>query len=777
MLLPPSLLALWLAYLSSPAIAATAGTFADGGSTLVSAMMMFLGNTEKVYILDKAEGNQAQVNGHPAWGAVWDIASKQATVMDVASNVFCASGMHLPNGSYVAFGGNSAVGRGGVAGSAGNWDAEYQDFDGSTAIRVLNPCTSADNFASTQCQWFDNAAVLSMQKKRWYSSAEALADGSIVLIGGFVGGGYINRNTPDTTPVPEAAENSFEFYPANGRGATFMNFLVVTGGLNAYAHAFLLNSGKMLVQANVSTMIWDYNNNVENYLPNMPGNVVRVYPASGAVAMLPLTPSNNWNPTILFCGGNDMPEPAWGNYSFPAINTWDYPASKDCQRLTPEPLDGSAPAYEADDDMLEGRSMGQFIILPDGKLLVVNGALNGTAGYAHTTGQTFVESEMPFGMSLASGPVGTPAIYDPNAPKGQRWSRPNFDTSSIARMYHSSAMLLPDGSVLIAGSNPNVDVNTTTYFNTEYRAEIFYPHYFNAKTRPTPSGVPTTISYGGPSFDITVPASSYSGLSNAAAANTTVVLLRGGFTTHAMNMGQRYVQLNNTYSIQNDGTIVLHVAQAPNPNILQPGPALLFVIVNGIPSNGTMVIVGTGNFGVQPTSAPADLPANILADSAKGTASGDSTNDGTSGSGNGSSDDSGSSSHLGAIIGGAVGAVAVIGAIAGAVVFFIRRRRNNGPRAVNSTSYAMTAGGQNAPFASGSGVYGHGGHGGSVASGFAPLHRQTDSDPWNGSTANLAQGPYRDEPFDPRVAGSTASVDSFDPYAPPVRVVPQPGYR
>ncbi|KAG5353007.1 hypothetical protein C0989_011155 [Termitomyces sp. Mn162] len=735
---------------------------------------MFLGNTEKVYILDKAEGNAAQVNGHPAWGAVWDIATRQSNVMDVASNVFCASGMHLPNGSYVAFGGNSAVSRGGGAASGGNWDAEYQDFDGSTAIRVLNPCTSSDNFALTQCQWFDNAAVLSMQKKRWYSSAEALADGSIVLIGGFVGGGYINRNTPDTTPVPEAAENSFEFYPANGRVVTAMNFLFVTGGLNAYAHAFLLNSGKMLVQANVSTMIWDYNNNVETYLPNMPGNVVRVYPASGAVAMLPLTPSNNWNPTILFCGGNDMPEPAWGNYSFPAINTWDYPASTDCQRLTPEPLDGSAAAYEADDDMLEGRSMGQFIILPDGKLLVVNGALNGTAGYAHATGQTFVESQMPFGMSLASGPVGAPAIYDPNAPKGHRWSRPNFDTSPIARMYHSSAILLPDGSVLIAGSNPNVDVNTTTVFNTEYRAEIFYPHYFSATTRPTPSGVPTTISYGGPSFDITVPAGSYSGSSNTAAANTTVVLIRGGFTTHAMNMGQRYVQLNNTYTVQTNGTIVLHVAQAPNPNILQPGPALLFVVVNGIPSNGTMVIVGSGNFGVQPTSPPAVLPANILVDSAKGTASGDSTNI-TSGSGN--SNDSGSNSHLGAIIGGAVGAVTVIGVLAGAVVFFIRHRRN-GVRAVDSTSYAMTAGGQigtgyrGAPLPGG--IYGHGGNNASVASSFVPLHRQVDSDPWNGSTTHLAQGPYRDEPFDPK--GRMASVDSFDPYA-SVKVVPQPGYR
>ncbi|KAG6869558.1 hypothetical protein C0992_002731, partial [Termitomyces sp. T32_za158] len=89
----------------------------------------------------------------------------------------------------------------------------------------------------------------------------------------------------------------------------------------------------------------------------MPGNVVRVYPASGAVAMLPLTPENNWNPTVIFCGGSDMPDEAWGNYANPAINTWDYPASRDCQRLTPEPADGSAAAYEQDDEMLEGRTM------------------------------------------------------------------------------------------------------------------------------------------------------------------------------------------------------------------------------------------------------------------------------------------------------------------------------------------------------------------------------------------------------------------------------------
>ncbi|KAF4566194.1 hypothetical protein EYR36_011609 [Pleurotus pulmonarius] len=643
-MLPRSLLALWLAKLSLPAAYAQVkpGSFVDGGNTLVSAMMMFVGNDEKVYILDKAEGNAAQVNGHPAWGAVWDMNTHTSTIMDVKTNVFCASGMHLPNGSYVTFGGNGAIGPGGNIGSQPNnrgsadFDATYGDFDGGRSIRVLNPCTSSDNFADSKCQWFDDPSVLSMQKTRWYSAAEPLADGTVVLIGGFVNGGYVNRNFPNVDPEFEggAADSTYEFFPANGRAPQTMQFMIHTSGLNSYAHTFLMPSGKMFVQANISTVMWDYDNNVETPLPDMPKGVVRVYPGSGGVAMLPLTPANNYNPTILFCGGNDMPDEAWGNYSYPAINTFNKPASKDCQRITPEPTDGSSPTYVQDDDMLETRTMGQFVILPDGKLLMVNGGLNGTAGYAERTNETPTYGQMPFGMSLASGPVGTPAIYDPNAPLGQRWSNAGLSTSNIARLYHSSAILLPDASVLIAGSNPNVDVNLTTAFPTEYRAEIFYPPYFSASTRPVPSGVPKTLSYGGDSFDISVPATSYSGSANDAAENTIIAIVRSGFTTHAMNMGQRFLQLNHTFTVNNDGSITYHVAQVPpNPHLFQPGPAFLHVTVNGIPSNGSYVIVGNGQVGTQPTSAATVLPASVRVDSASGSADGSTT--GTSSGSNG----------------------------------------------------------------------------------------------------------------------------------------------
>lgn len=784
MFTPLPLLALGLATATTSTMAAKAGSFADGGNTQVSAMMMFVGNDEKVYIMDKAEGNAARINNHPAWGSVWDINTHEVDLMDIKTNIFCASGMHLPNGSYATFGGNGAIGPGGNIGSqrnpsgaSGAWDATYQDFDGSKSIRVVNPCTSKDNFGSTECQWFDEPSVLSMQKQRWYSAAEALADGTIVLIGGFVNGGYINRNYPNDDPAYShgAAEPTYEFYPANGREAQVMQFMVKTSGLNSYAHSYLMPSGKMFVQANISTILWDPETNTETDLPDMPGGIARVYPASGATAMLPLTPANNYNPTILFCGGTDMPDDAWGDYSFPRINTWDYPASNDCQRITPEPEDGSAPQYVKDDNMLEGRTMGQFITLPTGQLLVVNGGLNGTAGYSEATGETKLYGDMPYGMSLASGPVGTPALYDPNAAQGKRWSNSGFETSSIARLYHSSAILLPDASVLIAGSNPNVDVNTSTVFPTEYRAEIFYPPYFSASTRPEPSGIPSTLSYGGDSFDITIPASSYSGSSNTAAENTNVVVIRPGWTTHGMNMGQRYLQLNSTFTVNKDGSLTLHTAQMPpNANIFQPGPAWVYVVINGIPSKGQYVIVGSGKVETQTLKSASVLPDSTRLDSASGSADGSTTgNGGNSNSNNGGTSNTG---KLVAVIVGAVVALGLIGALIGICLSRRRRAANRQDLSASSASYPMSAAPVSPVTAGG---YGHGqgydgaggdarGFRGSDSSAFVPFKQDyNSSSQWGASNANLVDHQQYDAYRDNGVSQyrSNGMSIELDPYA------------
>jgi hypothetical protein len=184
---------------------------------------------------------------------------------------------------------------------------------------------------------------------------------------------------------------------------------------------------------------------------------------------------------------------------------------------------------------------------------------------------------------------------------------------------------------MVAGSNPNADVNLNTTYSTTYTAEYFYPSYFGASKRPAPQNVPTTLSYGGNPFDITLPSSCYTGDADDAAGNTTVWLIRPGFSTHSMNMGQRSLQLNNTYTVQSDGSITIHTAQLPPyPNIFQPGPALLFVTIDGIPSNGTFVTVGSGQIATQPTAAVSVLPA-----SAKSGQDVSGNGNGTSGSGSG----------------------------------------------------------------------------------------------------------------------------------------------
>jgi hypothetical protein len=162
--------------------------------------------------------------------------------------------MHFPNGSYAVYGGNSAVTVGGATPSlvvAGDnfFDATYQDFDGSRGIRIIDPCTNG------QCTWFDNSSLIAMAKKRWYPGIESLPDGSVVLIGGFVNGGYINRNTINNDPLTSggAAEPTFEFYPPQAAAPQVLNFMGTTSGLNAYAHTFLMPSGKIFVQANLST--------------------------------------------------------------------------------------------------------------------------------------------------------------------------------------------------------------------------------------------------------------------------------------------------------------------------------------------------------------------------------------------------------------------------------------------------------------------------------------------------------------------------------------------
>ncbi|OAV86872.1 hypothetical protein PTTG_01246 [Puccinia triticina 1-1 BBBD Race 1] len=561
---------------------AAPNTFEVVGTTGVSAQQFFVGGINKVYILDKAENNPLRLPGtnKPAWATEYDLRTNTFRTMEVATNTFCAGGAALGNGTWISVGGNKAVTSGGLDGV--NLAAPYFNDDGAKSVRLLDPCDD-----DTKCQWSVNPGGALLQAKRWYPTVETLEDGSVIIIGGCTDGGYVNDANQNIPTV--------EYFPSKGQ-PNKLNFLLTTLPANLYTLTWLLPSGNLFLQSNLGTEIYDYKNNLEYPLPNMP-HAVRTYPASGATAMLPLTPKNNYTATILFCGGTNLQPDQW----VLTFNIAAYPADNSCVKMTPD----VSITWEEEDYLFEGRSMGQFVMMPDGRLWMGNGIAKGTAGYGNTS--------WALGQSFGSNPLHSPAYYNPNAPKGSRWSRPNAN-ATVSRLYHSVASLLADGSILTAGSNPNADYiapGTPNYpFPTEYRAEKFYPDYFT-RTRPSPSALPKTLSYGGNYFNVSLKSTDL-GKQSSALPKTIVSVVRTGYSTHAMNMGQRFLQLNSTYTLNDDGSGILHVSQMP-PCVacFPPGPAMMFVVVDGVPSNGVMVMVGNGQIGTQPTAVASDLPGTI----------------------------------------------------------------------------------------------------------------------------------------------------------------------
>lgn len=250
-------------------------------------------------------------------------------------------------------------------------------------------------------------------------------------------------------------------------------------------HTFLLPSGNLFINSNLANEIFDYKNNVEHPIAAMPHSV-RVYPGSGATAMMPLTPANNYTATIVFCGGTNLQPDQW-------VTSWNiaaYPADDTCVSITPD----VSTSFVDEDTLPEGRSMGNFIALPDGRYVILNGQLRGTAGYGNQS--------WAIGQSYGDGPIYAPLYYDRSKPNGQRLSRTGMGNSTVMRMYHSSALLLLDGSIMSSGSNPNADYIPSSplpagyKYPTEYRVERFYPSYYTA-TRPKPTGLPANLTYGG----------------------------------------------------------------------------------------------------------------------------------------------------------------------------------------------------------------------------------------------------------------------------------------
>jgi hypothetical protein len=210
-------------------------------------------------------------------------------------------------------------------------------------------------------------------------------------------------------------------------------------------------------------------------------------------------------------------------------------------------------------------------ILADGTIAWVNGAQEGAQGFA-----------------IARAPALEVLLYDPNQPKGMRFT--TGPTSTIARLYHSVALLLLDGTLLISGSNPVEQPILTPDANnpyvTEFRNEIYTPPYLQGNpTRPSNVQLSSkNLVADGSTFTIkfTAPANSKA---------VKVNLYYGGFVTHSVHMGHRAVFLDNTGFQAGSTTQTITVTMPPNKSVAPPGPYVVYVLVDGVPAMGQFVKV------------------------------------------------------------------------------------------------------------------------------------------------------------------------------------------
>ncbi|KAK7290521.1 hypothetical protein RIF29_04999 [Crotalaria pallida] len=506
----------------------------------ISAMHMQLLNNDRVIMFDRTDARQSwlplphggncrhyiddkiPITDCTAHSVEYDVVSNTTRGLFLQSDTWCSSGSVAPNGMLIQTGGFN---------------------DGDRKVRTFTPCSNST------CEWKEVNGGLNV--RRWYATNHRLVDGRQIIIGG-------------------TKQFNYEFYPksSSADSKTYnLPFLAQTCDIeenNLYPYVFLNVDGNLFIFANNRAILF---NNIKDKVvrtyPMIPDGHPRNYPSTGSAVLLPLRnlESKNIEAEVVVCGGAPRGSFLQANIGqlLEALNT--------CARLKiTDPK-----ATWTMETMPRGRVMSDMVMLPNGNVLIINGANLGVAGW-----------------DRAANPILEPFLYKPNSPIGSRFEVQTPTT--IPRMYHSATVLLRDGRILIGGSNPHhYYTNREAFYPTETSIEAFSPNYLNpnfASLRPKilkPSSQ-SNLKYG-QNFSVSFHV-------NGALTQDSlhVTMLSPPFNTHSFSMDQRLLVLTNRkINVTGKSTYEFNVRAPGSPILAPPGYYILFVVHQEIPSEGIWI--------------------------------------------------------------------------------------------------------------------------------------------------------------------------------------------
>ncbi len=378
--------------------------------------------------------------------------------------------------------------------------------------------------------------VQAMTRGRWYPTIITLSDGTVIAASGLdqngagPGGNTLERNTdPD--------------HAAWGKTRDF--------DLPLYPHLFQLRNGQLFYTGGKMDTDGDSDPLAFDPVNATNANVIQGLTDRGncnqcASVMMP--PAQDQKFMILGGGPEDD-----GPVRLPATH-----------RVATIDFQSANPAYHAKSGLNHERMHVNAVLLPDRTILAVGGGVTREA-----SAQTHVVDPQ------GGREVFEAEIYDPAT---NVWSI--TAAATIARLYHSVALLLPDGRVVSAGGNPDKGSQVNWLppdLLEEMRLEIFSPPYlFKKNTRPVVQNVQEEIQYNSKVAIQTPQATQVKWVS----------LIRPGLTTHSFNGTQRLVDV--PFALVPPETLNANIPG--ERNVAPPGWYMLFLTDHdGVPSIGHWV--------------------------------------------------------------------------------------------------------------------------------------------------------------------------------------------